>query len=133
MEDLFDNPDMKLAVTGTDEDIYPHLSILNHSPFEQGDFPKYYCRSIHYIDHLEKGYQPRPETLPLNREDLEHFRDTELQSFGKGHWSVTWLNVRQHGDIIYEDGFRTVFIFRTFEFMVRPVHEIHGGSPQRLQ
>lgn len=113
---------MELAITGDAKDIYPRLTTVSMSRFEEDHSIERLCGGIHVTDDSQIHYTPRSDDLPLTWDDLRFFLDEELQSFKRGYWVVPWFAAsKRQGGIVYEGRFRGVVTFRTMEFMVRPL------------
>lgn len=114
---------MKLAITGDAKEIYPRLTTVIMSRFEENDSIERFCGEIYVTDGSRSHYDPRFEELPFTRDDLRVVLDEELQSFEKVYWILPRCAARKrHRGIVHEDHYRAVVTFRTTEFMVLPLH-----------
>ncbi|KAK7720877.1 hypothetical protein SLS63_009660 [Diaporthe eres] len=138
-----DNPEVTyatheqwLAIHGEDTKIYPYLPGYSHAQLIRDDIDRvhrekscsfYYLRP--YVPPSPETYDQRPETIPFTRDDLQAFRDNGLDSV-HGYWSVHWAaeTPGRDGDIIYDDGYRSVMTFRSIEFMIRPVADFRNRA-----
>lgn len=138
-----DNPEVTyatdeqlIAIHGEDKAIYPYLPGYSHAQLIRDDIDRvhrekscsfYYLRP--YVPPSPETYDQRPETIPFTRDDLQAFRDNGLDSV-HGYWSVHWAaeTPGRDGDIIYDDGYRSVMTFRSIEFMIRPVADFRNRA-----
>lgn len=130
---IFETPEQKFAVTANDEEIWPRLTCCNKaveiSSYKKTSEPWLDIRVISEPYH--PNYTRRPQQLPFTLKDLQDFVSNGLPPPWK-RFSVRWASKSNKStDTTYGDGFRAVFIFRTIEFMIRPVEE--GVGPGRLQ
>lgn len=135
MDDPFYNPEPKyetiqqqFAVEMPDKDIYQFLPGHSHTQFRSDrEDRERMCTSI-YVTPGQGAYLPRSETIPFIREDLQVFFDEGLEPF-KGYWSVYWASdANRGGETIHDDEFRSVFSFRTIEFMIRPTENFKNRA-----
>lgn len=136
MEFTFNSGREETALTGTDEDIYPHLGAACQSNFNRNpSIPQELCGGkVEAVESLGKEHDEQPQELPITFKDLQDFIEIGfLGTFEQGFFSIAWMATRQK-DIIYNDQFRSVIDFRTIEFMVRPLDEAQGdgNSPGRI-
>lgn len=130
----FDNILQEWAITKPDEEIYPCLSfckLAKHCVIDDRMSHYEVCTGIRVSPvSLYGNYERRPEQLPFTRSGVQEFIDQGIPLL-RGPWSVLWAVNRCKNDVVYGDGFRGVFIYKTIEFMIRPLVERTG--PKRLQ
>lgn len=131
---LFETPAQEFAITATDEQIWPRLPCCHKARDIRG-FSK---ESEAWLDFrvIPEAYHPpytaRPQRLPFTLKDVEDFASNGLPP-PETRLTVRWASKSTKSDTTYDDGFRSVFIFRTIEFMIRPVPGQEGTGPGRLQ
>lgn len=129
--DFFESDSHKLAITGSFEEIYPHLQFHGKTHRLETSDGDNLCSEISIPDRAQPQVTGRPQELPLYPQDLRDFC-TALAG-RKGKHSVPWKTTSfGNMDTLYTDGFRTVVSYRTAEFMIRPLDAGDKG-PSRLQ
>lgn len=120
----------ELALGSDDTPIYPHLPFVNKTHFRRDKGkPQGFCHGIIIEEgELNTRVDWEPEELPFLKGDIQHLLDHELNGM-EGFWTVRFLNddLAFRG-VTYDDGFRSVFRFRTLEFMIRPLSENNNGG-----
>lgn len=134
-EVIYDTPQQWLAIHGENTDIYPLLPGYSHAQLIRDNDdrghrqkPCYFIYICEYVPPSAETYDQRPETIPFTRDDLEAFDKEGFHSV-QGYWSVYWASdTRAGGDIIYDDGWRSVMSFRSIEFMIRPIPDFRNRA-----
>lgn len=129
----FDTPNQKLAITGSAEDIYPHLGIHKHGRQTSKD-PEAVCFDIRVYPESQQpeNFTRRPEGLPFTSSGVQAFISEGLPLVG-GRWSIRWASdCKPRHEKVYEDEFRAVFVFRTLEFSIRPFAVVEGPAPKQV-
>lgn len=128
MEFNFGSDDERIALEQNDIDILPHFGIINQSRFhKKGNHPRKLCQDDIC---LCRSWQ-QSGTRPLTVKDFQEFR-AGLEPLS-GYWSVLWSGgSRSLDDVVYDDNFRCVVIFRCIELAIRPVQEEDGSKVSRI-
>lgn len=129
----FDTLKQELAITGSDQEIYPYLSPYNQAPYGHSKSSMLENEVCSYIraEALRGHYERRPERLPFTRSTVEYVIENDLSGLVR-RYGVLWSSpTKNANDVLYNDGFRSVVSFGTMEFMIRPVQP--GAGPGRLQ
>lgn len=127
------------ALRGSDTDIYHRLPIKNMAKHENGSKSESVCNDIGLQAQGDTtAIEAREITVPFLRRDVLALHDEVLgPPDAKGCWSVSWASTSRNdrNDIPYEDDFRSVFQFRSIEFMIRPAlqEDWPAGNPLRLR
>lgn len=131
-EVVFDTPDQELAITGSDQDIYPKLSITKQGRQTSED-SEALCFNIRvFPESQQPDFIRRPEGLPFTSSGVQDFISTGLPLV-RGRWSIRWSSDKKNrNEKLHDDGFRAVFVFRTLEFSLRPVPVQEGPGPKRV-
>lgn len=129
---IFENFQQEFAVTAKDEEIYPRLPCFSKARDIGGSSKD----SEAWLDigvipeQYHPAYTKRPQQLPFTLQDVEDFASDGLP-VGK-RLSVRWATKDKKYDLTYDDGFRSVYMFRTIEFMIRPLPGQEGTGPGRI-
>ncbi|KAL1848359.1 hypothetical protein Daus18300_013641 [Diaporthe australafricana] len=109
--------------------LLPFHNKAKFKKFKDEDPPSSFSHNVIVVEgELHTPVEWEPGELPFLKSDIHDLLHKELVSM-HGYWSVRFLDpTRAGGSETYGDRFRSVFIFRTVELMVRPLSEENNGG-----
>lgn len=124
----FSSDDERIALAGTDPEVYPHLGIINTSRWklnEQYD-PRFRMSDPDELKITGYHYSGQPGMLPLALKDLETFANCLISL--TGNWVVNWNGATlDNHDHVNADGFRCVVACGVVDLTIRPLQDSGGG------
>jgi hypothetical protein len=119
-----------LAISGSDEDIYPHLGLIHVTRFESRWSPVQACYDIRVnleSQHENPNVSPDEVPGPFARSGVQTLRDQCL-SLGTGSWAFSWSDMDESSDRVCG-----IVMYNAIQFSISQPRGKEDTGPTRLR